>query len=145
MTRGRRPKPEAVPAAQAGAPPAPEGMAPDARAEYARVAALLTGARKLTKADAAILELYAVNFCRWRRAEAELQRIGEIVKGPAGAPMQNPWLAVANKAAQLAARYAIELGLTPSARTPGAFDPSESDQLVAEMQQFVNSSTEALQ
>lgn len=46
---------------------------------------------------------------------AELR--GVIITAPSGYPIQNPWLAVANKAMREMMRVAVEFGMTPSSRS----------------------------
>ena len=47
-----------------------------------------------------------------------------LIRMPSGYVQQSPWLSIANKQLELMGRYMTELGLTPSARTRLALDPS---------------------
>jgi P27 family predicted phage terminase small subunit len=131
--RGRPPKPTALkklagnpgkrklndqePLLPAGVPAAPEHLSAEAKTEFARVAGQLAAANVVTEADRAILSLYAQAWSRLVEAECEIVKSGVIIKSPSGYPIQNPWLAVANKSAEQVNRYGQQLGLTPSSRT----------------------------
>lgn len=60
----------------------------------------------------------------YRKALAEVERVGVLIKSPSGYPIQNPYLAVANKQSEKVVRIASELGLTPLAR--GRVKPSKT-------------------
>lgn len=63
------------------------------------------------------VEVYCVNYARWKLAEAMVAKLGPIVKAPkTGVPMHNPYLDVANKAAVMVNKTAADLGLPPSMR-----------------------------
>jgi hypothetical protein len=47
-----------------------------------------------------------------------------MVKSPSGFPMQSPYVAVANKQAELMIRIAAEFGFTPSSRSRIAVPPA---------------------
>ena len=71
----------------------------------------------MTELDAGALARYAVVWCRWLDAEAEVKRRGPVVKTEAGNIIQNPFLAVANKCLLQMAQIESEFGLTPSSRS----------------------------
>jgi P27 family predicted phage terminase small subunit len=48
---------------------------------------------------------------------SSIGRYGTMVKSPNGFPMQSPYVAVANKQADIMVRVAAEFGMTPSSRT----------------------------
>jgi len=66
-----------------------------------------------------------------------IQKYGSIVKSPAGFPMQSPYVAMANRQAEIMVRIAAEFGFTPASRSrivaplitePSLFDlPSDAD------------------
>ena len=60
---------------------------------------------------------YCTAAGRREMAEAELAKHGPVVKSPSGYPIQNPWLAIANKALEQMMKIGIELGLTPASRS----------------------------
>jgi phage terminase small subunit len=52
----------------------------------------------MTELDAGALARYAVVWCRWIEAEAEVKRRGPVVKTEGGNIIQNPFLAVVTSA-----------------------------------------------
>lgn len=71
----------------------------------------------LSEENVGQVEVYCVNYARWKLAEAMVAKLGPIVKAPkTGVPMHNPYLAVANKAAEIVNKNAADLGLPPSMR-----------------------------
>jgi P27 family predicted phage terminase small subunit len=54
-----------------------------------------------------------------------------MVKSPNGCPVQSPYIAIANRQAEIMLRIASEFGFTPASRsriaTPSAADPSLFD------------------
>jgi P27 family predicted phage terminase small subunit len=84
----------------------------------------------LTEADGRHLALYCVAYARWADAEQHLAEDGPIVKSPTGYPIQNPFLAIANKAMEQMERYMAKLGMNPADRTRIRTDgdtPAKSD------------------
>ena len=71
----------------------------------------------MTELDAGALARYAVVWCRWLDAEAEVKRRGPVVKTEAGNIIQNPFLSVANECLLQMAQIESEFGLTPSSRS----------------------------
>ena len=59
----------------------------------------------------------------WQEAELRIQEIkdkggdGLMVKAPSGYPIQNPYLAIANRAMEDCYKYLQQFGLSPAART----------------------------
>lgn len=84
---------------------------------FVRTAKLLAGMRVMTEADVDALAMYAVEWCRWTEANEQLRELGYMMRSPNGWPIQNPYLAVANKAQANCLRILTEFGLTPSSRT----------------------------
>jgi P27 family predicted phage terminase small subunit len=109
-SRPNEPRPEIA------APTAPKYLGELARLEWRRVVPLLLTMRVLSKSDRGVLAMYATAYGRWVEAERQLATDGIVVKSPNGYPIQNPFLAVANKAMEQTHRFAVELGLTPVAR-----------------------------
>lgn len=122
--RGRKPKP------LIGAEPAPPRIAPppelteDAAKEWRRVEGLLRERGALTELDRGVLASYCMAYGRWAQAERAIAEIarrlpatgGLMMQTKAGNFIQNPLVGIANKALSDMARYAAELGMTPSAR-----------------------------
>ena len=105
--------------------PVPEGLLvepPDYMPEgaqaawrYALECAPPTLIRKL---DMSVLEIWACAADLYRQAQAGIGKTGLLVKAPhSGVPMQSPYLAIANKQAQIMTKAAIEMGFTPASRS----------------------------
>ena len=136
MNRGRRPKPTAIrrldgnpgkrgfnanePEPPPGCPDCPDcppHMDGEAREEWHRLAPVLHEMGVLTLADRAAFAAYCQAWARWVEAEVKLKHLPAMVRTPNGHVQQNPWIGVANRQLELMGRFAVELGLTPSART----------------------------
>jgi P27 family predicted phage terminase small subunit len=131
--RGRKPQPTALRRARGNpgkrsyndAEPQPPKALPDcpphlsevARAEWDRVAETLHDIGVLTTIDRAALAAYCQAYGRWVEAEEQMKKTPAMLKTPSGYVQQSPWLSVANKQLELMGRFAIELGMTPAART----------------------------
>jgi P27 family predicted phage terminase small subunit len=48
---------------------------------------------------------------------SKIQKYGTMVKSPTGFPIQSPYLAIANRQAEIMARIASEFGFTPASRS----------------------------
>lgn len=123
-------------AAKPVAPEPESGLDSIARKEWQRVTAAMEGNGLVTNLDAAVLAAYCSNFSRWKRAEAAVDRDGEIlflqvrdthrvVVGEK--PMKNPMLAVSESAQRLMSRFADQLGLSPSGRSKLGVEHTEKD------------------
>jgi P27 family predicted phage terminase small subunit len=123
--RRREPAPPPPPAA----PTPPRWLDPKARRVWRTLAPELHTLGLLTPLDLDAFAAYCLARARWKEAEDQVAKKGEVVKSPNGYPIQNPWLAIANRAAKQMADLAGEFGLTPSARTridakpPADLDP----------------------
>jgi P27 family predicted phage terminase small subunit len=98
-------------------PEPPAHLDERARAKFTAMALMLARAGVMTELDAGALARYAVVWCRWVDAEAEIKRRGPVVKTEGGNIIQNPFLAVANKCLAQMAQLEGEFGLTPSSRS----------------------------
>jgi P27 family predicted phage terminase small subunit len=106
-------------------PDPPEFLTGYALEEWHRKAPDLHQVGILTVVDDAMLAAYCTAYALWRTAQEQLNRLAEadpttgglLMKSPSGYPVHNPLLSIANKARAEMARYAAELGLTPSGRT----------------------------
>ncbi|GAK71139.1 putative phage terminase small subunit [Agrobacterium rubi TR3 = NBRC 13261] len=104
-------------------PKPPAYLSRDAKAEWKRVAHILTHERKiLTEADLAALENYVIAVATMREAHRELQTSGLIVNGK-----RNPVSTILKDSQMLSLRAASELGLTPAARSRAAIMQVSSD------------------
>ncbi|RVU17486.1 phage terminase small subunit P27 family [Methylobacterium oryzihabitans] len=131
---GRRPLPAIEELAKvAGEPEMPPGFDAEHAAEWTVLADDLRAASTLSREIGAVMEIYVRNLVRMRKAERLVVERGPIVEAPrTGALMQNPALAVANRAAEAVAKMAAEMGLSPSSRgrvskvDPGEVDPADA-------------------
>ena len=98
-------------------PEAPAHLDERAKAKFVAMAEMLARHGVMTELDAGALARYAVVWCRWVDAEAEIKRRGPVVKTEGGNVIQNPFLAVANKCLLQMAQLESEFGLTPSSRS----------------------------
>ena len=98
-------------------PEAPAHLDERAKAKFVAMAEMLARHGVMTELDTGALARYAVVWCRWVDAEAEIKRRGPVVKTEGGNVIQNPFLAVANKCLLQMAQLESEFGLTPSSRS----------------------------
>lgn len=77
----------------------------------------LMGLGLMTEIDRTALAMYCQSWARWVEAEQEIQENGVIVYTPKGHPIQNPYLAVANRAMTDIRRLLAEFGMTPASRS----------------------------
>lgn len=130
---GKRPLNECEPRPD-GVPTCPRYLSKAARKEWRRVAPRLVamGSGMLTEVDRAAFACYCQAVGRIEDAERELVKYGNVIKTPKGYPIQNPYLAIANKATDQIRQFAVEFGMTPSSRsrvqvgTAGARDAQTS-------------------
>ena len=128
---GRRPlnEREPQPLLPPSLPKPPRHLSRDGREEWIRVGGILLRSRVLTEADLTALSAYATFYGRWMAAEHEIRRKGILVPATPGSKsrVQNPMLAVANKAFQQMSQLLGEFGLTPSSRTRITASPASDD------------------
>jgi P27 family predicted phage terminase small subunit len=99
------------------APQPPKKLSAAARAFWKYYAPLLSERGILKLQDREALAVYCTAAARRAQAEEQIAKTGEVVKSPSGYPIQNPWLAIANKAGEQMRQWGAELGITPAART----------------------------
>lgn len=114
---GRRKLNKDEPTPEIIAPDCPGHLTEDAKAEWARIMPLLMRYRIVSDTDTAALALYCQSYARWQQAEAKLAESGLLIKAPSGYPIQNPYLAIVNRAMEDCHKYLQQFGLSPSART----------------------------
>jgi P27 family predicted phage terminase small subunit len=131
--QGRKPKPTAVkllsgnpgkrainrsePRPQIELPPAPEYLGDDEKHKWAAVVKELHPLGLVTTVDKDALAMYCVIYVRWMKAERMVREKGEIIKTAAGNIIQNPYLAIANRALDQLNKLGAEFGMTPSSRS----------------------------
>src|ERR1700704_6526127 len=90
-----------------------------------------TALRLLTNLDRAALAAYCGAYAPWAEAMEAIQKFGTMIKSPTGYPVQSPYLAIANRQAEIMMRIASEFGFTPASRsrisTPSKADPTLFD------------------
>jgi P27 family predicted phage terminase small subunit len=154
---GRKPKPTALkelagnpgkralnrrePKPASGLPPCPRHLTGEARKEWRRMGGELARMGVVTAVDRAALAAYCQAWARWVEAEGQVAKLGTIVKTANGNLIQNPYLAVANRAMEQMTRLAAEFGMTPSSRSrvqvqAGEDGPSLADLLFADVQEM---------
>ena len=87
-----------------------------ARQEWNRLVPHLTKAGVLTEYDLGPLAIYCAAFGHWLEATEALQKYGTMIKSPNGYPIQSPYVAIANKQAEIMIKIASEFGFTPASR-----------------------------
>jgi P27 family predicted phage terminase small subunit len=98
-------------------PECPAVLGPIARAEWNRLAVQLSALRLLTDLDRAALAAYCGAYELWAEATEAIQKYGSMVKSLSGYPIQSPYVAVANRHAEIMMRIASEFGFTPASRS----------------------------
>jgi P27 family predicted phage terminase small subunit len=89
----------------------------DALAAWQRLVPELIKAGLVTPIFEGMLAAYCMVFARWVEAERELRKTAKLVKSPSGYPLQNPWLAIANRAIEQMRQLGSDLGLSAAALT----------------------------
>ena len=103
---------------------APPELGDDARREWQRVMMALKEAGTFTNMDRGILTAYCQAYGRWAQAERTLAQMAKndpvtgalMIKTPSGRAVTNPLVIVAGRAAADMAKFAAELGMTPTSR-----------------------------
>lgn len=115
--------------AQGPMPRAPHWLSEEAKREWRRVARQLHAIGLLTTLDGDALAMYCETLATWKRAEGQVRAKGEVVKTTNGNIIQNPYLAIANRAKRDALVLMREFGMTPSARTRISVEKPEGESL----------------
>lgn len=95
----------------------PPELPPVARDEWNRIVGELIALGVLSKFDRGPLAIYCGAFAMWIEAMDALQQFGTMIKSPSGYPVQSPYVAIANRQAEMMLRIAGEFGFTPAARS----------------------------
>jgi P27 family predicted phage terminase small subunit len=136
MRAGRKPKPTHLKllAGKPGHRPLPEGepepvllnestqppdwLSGEGRAVWAIEFPKLVRNGMITEVDLGAFAKYCQWFGRYLNAESMVAKQGEVLIAPgSGFPIQNPYLAVANKAAEMMHKVETEFGMMPSSRS----------------------------
>lgn len=109
----------------------PDHLDDAARAEWARVTAVLSPLGVATSLDRAALAVYCLSWSRWVEAEGEIAEGGLVVEGHRGVMVPNPLLRVSRDSRDAMLKAAAKLGLTPGDRAtlklPMKFTPETRD------------------
>lgn len=131
VTRGRRPNLRRDANALAKVPTAPKWLSSAAKAEWRRVAPILVERKILSDGDLGTLESYCTACGTVREMESILQAEGRFIKTATGEPKRHPANMMQKDAQGIARQLAIELGLTPVARSrPAVRDDADDDGLL---------------
>lgn len=114
---GKRPLNQDEPRPDANIPECPPELGPVARAEWDRLVGELAALRLLTNLDRAALAAYCGAYALWAEATVQIEKYGAMIKSPTGFPIQSPYLAIANRQAEIMMRIASEFGFTPASRS----------------------------
>ena len=114
---GKRPLNATEPQPEPVVPDCPAELGPSARREWDRLVTQLAPLRILTPLDRAALAAYCGAYGLWAEATEAIQKYGVMVKSPTGFPMQSPYVAIANRQAEIMMRIASEFGFTPASRS----------------------------
>lgn len=83
----------------------------------------------LKELDSSAMLVWVVARDLWQQASMEVARLGMLVKSSVqGVTIQNPYLAIVNKQAQIMLRAAAELGFTPAGRGRVPLSAPDEDQ-----------------
>lgn len=99
------------------APEPPSHLSGEARAYWAEIVPKLIRNNLLSEIDVGTLAAYCQAYGRWVVAESMVAKQGDVLISPSGFPIQNPYLAVANKAMEQMIKRETEFGMTPSSRS----------------------------
>lgn len=120
-----------------GAPEIPAYLDKVAKAEWARMVALLSQLGLLSAAHGPALGLYCQSFSRLTKAEAEIAKNGETVTTARGGLQTSPYLRIARDASRQMQSLLVEFGLTPSASSRVSATRGEAPQ--DDLEDFITS------
>ena len=115
---GKRPLNKNEPKPRVVCPPAPTFMDATAKKEWRRIAKVLAAAKVLTEADLTGLQMYCVEYSRWREAVEALNGPEDIIATtPNGHHMPSIYRQIERGAFENLCKIMVQFGLTPAART----------------------------
>jgi P27 family predicted phage terminase small subunit len=101
---GKRPLNPHEPRPEAVVPDCPAALGPVAKQEWERLAGELAKLRILTALDRSALAACCNAYGLWIEAVEAIGKYGSMVKSPSGYPIQSPYVAIANRQAELMLR-----------------------------------------
>jgi len=114
---GKRSLNQHEPRPEPALPECPPELSPAAQREWARLTAELSKLKLITNLDRGAIATYCGAYALWAEATEQVNKYGAMVKSPNGFPIQSPYLAIANKQAEIMMRIASEFGFTPASRS----------------------------
>jgi P27 family predicted phage terminase small subunit len=114
---GKKALPEGEPKPKVEVPEAPKHLAPEARAEWERLAPMLVRLKLMTRLDRAAFAAYCQAWSRHVECEEVIAKTGLIVMTPNQFPQIAPYVTISKQAVEQMAKFLGEFGLTPAART----------------------------
>lgn len=115
--RGRRPLNDREPKPPVALPPPPDHLDAVAIREWRRVCKQLYELGIMSRLDVAILACYCDSYSEWVHFKRDIRTRGTIISNRKRGRVVNPMIRLAMQAKRELARYAVELGITPSARS----------------------------
>ena len=98
-------------------PFAPRHLDKEEREAYKSLGKRLAANGLATEIDGMALAMLAQTWCKYVKASDTVKATGLLVKAPSGYPIQNPHLAIMNKAQEQLHKMLVEFGMTPSSRS----------------------------
>jgi len=126
---GKRPMNKFEPRPEPAIPECPSELGPSAKQEWDRLVGELAQLNLLTNLDRAALAAYCGAYALWANATEQIQKYGAMIKSPSGYPVQSPYIAIANRQAEIMIRIASEFGFTPASRSRISTKQSEDQAL----------------
>ena len=124
---GKRPLNQNEPRPRLALPSVPHHLSDEAKVEWGRVANELYDLGMLTHLDRAVLASYCQYYAAWCKYSEAGER-QPLVKGSKGQPVVSPYVKLANQTYQNMLKAAVELGITPSARSRVSAVPPQDKQ-----------------
>jgi P27 family predicted phage terminase small subunit len=124
--KGRKPILKEIAGGLAGVPRAPDHLSQVAAEEWERVAPDLVKRQILHETALSTLVGYCQAVAGARKADESIAKYGLLIDTPAG-PKANPAVRMQTQYLEIARRHAVELGITPSARSRKGLGGKEGD------------------
>ncbi len=107
----------------------PPELSDAARREWSRLVGELSKLNLLTHLDRPALAAYCNAYAMWVEDIEAIQKYGSMVKSPNGYLVQSPYVAIANRQAEIMLRISAEFGFTPASCGRIAAPPKEQGEL----------------
>ena len=98
-------------------PEPPQHLSGEARLYWMQKMPGMIANGMISEVDLTAFSQLSQAFGRWVTAESYVAKQGDVILSPSGFPIQNPYLAVANKAWEQLHKMEVEFGMTPSSRS----------------------------